>query len=142
MSKGKAHKLYEFGCKVSLALTAKTGIVVGITSFEKNISDVHTLEQTLAQVKNITGSLPKEVICDRGYRGKKKIEDTTITIPKPLPASSTRYEKEKVRIKFRRRAAIEPVIGHLKHDHRMERNFLKEFTAILSIACSRWRALT
>ena len=125
MSKGKAHKLYEFGCKVSLALTANTGIIVGITSFEKNISDVHTLEQTLAQVKNITGSLPTEVICDRGYRGKKKIEDTTITIPTPLPASSTRYQKEKIRIKFRRRAAIEPIIGHLKHDHRMERNFLK-----------------
>jgi IS5 family transposase len=42
-----------------------------------------------------------------------------------LPANSTRYQKEKVRIKFRRRAAIEPVIGHLKHDHRMARNFLK-----------------
>lgn len=125
MSKGKAHKQYEFGCKVSVALTAKTGIIVGITSFEKNISDVHTLEQTLAQVKNITGSFPREAICDRGYRGKKKIEDTTITIPKPLPDTSTRYEKEKVRIKFRRRAAIEPIIGHLKHDHRMERNFLK-----------------
>ena len=125
MSKGKAHKQYEFGCKVSVALTANTGIIVGITSFEKNISDVHTLEQTLAQVKNITGSLPNEAICDRGYRGKKKIEETTITIPHPLPATSTRYEKEKVRIKFRRRAAIEPIIGHLKHDHRMNRNFLK-----------------
>ena len=125
MSKGKAHKQYEFGCKVSLALTANTGIVVGITSFEKNISDVHTLEQTLVQVKRITGVLPKEVICDRGYRGKKKIEDTTITIPTPLHANSSRYEKEKIRIKFRRRAAIEPVISHLKYDHRMERNFLK-----------------
>ena len=125
MSKGKAHKPYEFGCKVSLALTAKTGIVVGITSFEKNISDVHTLEQTLSQVEYITGKLPKEAICDRGYRGKKKVKDTEITIPKPLPAGSTRYAKEQVRIKFRRRAAIEPVIGHLKYDHRMERNFLK-----------------
>ncbi len=125
MSKGKAHKPYEFGCKVSLALTAKTGIVVGITSFEENKSDVHTLEQTLTQVKYITGKLPKEAICDRGYRGRKKVEDTNITIPKPLPGNSTRYAKEKVRIKFRRRAAIEPVIGHLKQDHRMARNFLK-----------------
>lgn len=125
MSKGKAHKPYEFGCKVSLALTAKTGIVVGMTSFEENKSDAHTLEQTLSQVKYITGKLPKEAICDRGYRGRKKVEGTNITIPKPLPADSTRYEKEKVRIKFRRRAAIEPVIGHLKYDHRMERNFLK-----------------
>jgi transposase, IS5 family len=125
MSKGKAHKPYEFGCKVSIALTAKTGIVVGITSFEENKSDVHTLEQTLSQVKYITGKLPKEAICDRGYRGRKKVEATNITIPKPLPADSTRYQKEKVRIKFRRRSAIEPVIGHLKYDHRMDRNFLK-----------------
>jgi len=125
MSKGKAHKPYEFGCKVSIAITANTGIVVGITSFEENKSDVHTLEQTLTQVKQITGKLPKEAICDRGYRGRKRVEDTAITIPNPLPANSTRYAKEKVRIKFRRRAAIEPIIGHLKQDHRMERNFLK-----------------
>lgn len=125
MSKGKSHKPYEFGCKVSVALTANTGIVVGITSFEENKNDVNTLEQTLIQVKYITGSLPREAICDRGYRGRKKVEKTTISIPTPLPANSTRYEKEKVRVKFRRRASIEPVIGHLKHDHRMERNFLK-----------------
>jgi IS5 family transposase len=60
-----------------------------------------------------------------GYRGKKKVNDTLITTPTPLPASSTRYAKEKVRIKFRRRAAIESIIGHLKQDHRMNRNFLK-----------------
>lgn len=125
MSKGKAHKQYEFGCKVSLALTARTGVIVGITSFEENKSDVHTLEQTLAQVKYITGKLPEEAICDRGYRGRKKVEDTHIVIPTPLPANSTRYQKEKVRVKFRRRAAIEPTISHLKHDHRMDRNFLK-----------------
>ncbi len=125
MSKGKVHKPYEFGCKVSLALTAKTGIIVAVTSFEENKSDVHTLEQTLDQIKYTTGKLPKEVICDRGYRGKQKIENTRITIPKLLPANSTRYQKEKVRIKFRRRAAIEPIIGHLKQDHRMARNFLK-----------------
>jgi transposase, IS5 family len=125
MSKGKAHKPYEFGCKVSLAVTAKSGIIVGATSFETNTSDVHTLEQTLTQVKYITGKVPKEAICDRGYRGKKKVENTCITIPHPLPATSTRYQKEKIRIKFRRRAAIEPIIGHLKQDHRMERNFPK-----------------
>ena len=124
MSKGKPHKPYEFGCKVSLAVTAKSGIIVGTTSFEENKSDVHTLEQTLSQVQYVTGKLPKEAICDRGYRGRKKVEDTIITIPKPLPANSSRYAKEKVRIKFRRRAAIEPIIGHLKHDHRMDRNFL------------------
>lgn len=125
MSKGKAHKPYEFGCKVSVALTANTGIIVGMTSFEENKSDVHTLEQTLTQIQYVTGRLPDEAICDRGYRGKKKVDDTTISIPKPLPENTSRYQKDKVRLKFRRRAAIEPVIGHLKQDHRMKRNFLK-----------------
>ena len=91
MSMSKAHKPYEFGCKVSLAVTAGSGIIVGTTSFETNKSDVHTLEETLTQVKYITGKLPKEAICDRGYRGRKKVEDTIISIPKPLPASSSRY---------------------------------------------------
>ncbi len=125
MSKGKTHKAYEFGCKVSVASTANSGIIVGITSFKENSSDVHTLEQALNQISYVTGHLPKEAICDRGYRGKKQVQGRIITIPKPLPQSSTRYQKEKVRIKFRRRASIEPLIGHLKYDHRMNRNFLK-----------------
>jgi IS5 family transposase len=108
-----------------VAVTAHTGIVDGITSFEENKSDVHTLEETLSQVSYITGKLPQEAICDRGYRGRKKVADTIISIPSPLPQHSTRYAKNKVRLKFRRRAAIEPLIGHLKQDHRMERNFLK-----------------
>jgi IS5 family transposase len=125
MSKGKAHKQYEFGCKVSIGVTAYTGIIVSATSFETNVSDVHTLEQTLEQIKYVTERNPSEAICDRGYRGKKKINETIITIPKPLPDNSTRYQKQKVRNKFRRRASIEPLIGHLKYDHRMQRNFLK-----------------
>ena len=125
MSKGKKHKQYEFGCKVSIGVTANTGIIVSVTSFETNVSDVHTLEQTLEQIKYITGKAPAEAICDRGYRGKSKINETIITIPKPLPKNTTRHQIEKVKQKFRRRAAIEPVIGHLKYDHRMQRNFLK-----------------
>ncbi len=125
MSKGKAHKQYEFGCKVSIGVTAKTGIIVSVTSFDTNVSDVHTLEQTLQQINYITDRNPTEAICDRGYRGKKNINGTLITIPKPLPVSSSRYDKQKVRNKFRRRSSIEPIIGHLKYDHRMQRNFLK-----------------
>ena len=55
------------------------------------------------------------IVCLCGHKQRRK----------PLPADSTRYQKEKVKIKFRRRAAIEPIIRHLKHDHRMARNFLK-----------------
>ena len=125
MAKGKEHKTYEFGCKASIALTKTTGIIVGATTFEKNTYDVHTVEQTLAQINYTTGKLPEELICDRGYKGKTKINDCKISIPKPLPKSASRYQKQKVQLKFRRRAAIEPVIGHLKYQHRMARNFLK-----------------
>lgn len=125
MAKGKEHKTYEFGCKASIALTKTTGIIVGAITFEENQADVNTLTQTLAQVKYTTDKLPKEAICDRGYRGRTKIDECKISVPKPLPQSATRYQKQIVQEKFRRRAGIEPIIGHLKHDHRMARNFLK-----------------
>ena len=125
IAKGKEHKKYEFGVKASIAVTKDSGIIVGATTFEKNINDVNTLEATLKQVKSNTESQPKEAICDRGYRGKTIVEGTTILIPKPLPANSTKKEIEITKAKFRRRSAIEPIIGHLKFDHRMLRNHLK-----------------
>lgn len=125
MAKGKEHKEYEFGCKASIALTKSTGIIVGATTFEKNTNDVYTIEQTLQQINYTTDKLPEELICDRGYRGKTKVGDCKISIPKPLPNSASRYQKQKVQLKFRRRAGIEPIIGHLKYQHRMARNFLK-----------------
>ena len=125
MAKGKEHKTYEFGCKASIALTKTTGIIVAATTFEKNTNDVYTIEQTLEQINYTTDQLPEELICDRGYRGKTKVNDCKISIPRPLPHKATRYQKQQVQLKFRRRAAIEPVIGHLKYQHRMARNFLK-----------------
>jgi IS5 family transposase len=125
MAKGKEHKTYEFGCKASIAVTKTSGIIVAATTFEENTNDVYTIEQTLEQIKYTTEKLPEELICDRGYRGKTKVGDCKISIPKPLPGKATRYQKQKVQLKFRRRAAIEPIIGHLKYQHRMVRNFLK-----------------
>jgi IS5 family transposase len=64
-------------------------------------------------------------ICDRGYRGKRQIGATRIEIPESGKGPKTEHEKRKARERFRRRAAIEPIIGHLKSDHRMMRNYLK-----------------
>jgi IS5 family transposase len=125
LAKGKEHKKYEFGCKASIALTRQSGIVVAATTFETSMHDAYTLEQTLKQVLYTTGRLPGEAICDRGYRGKTKIEKTIISIPKPLAKTASKMEILKVKAKFRRRAAIEPIISHLKFDHRMLRNHLK-----------------
>jgi IS5 family transposase len=75
-------------------------------------------------VERLTGQFPETAITDRGYRGKKKILATEIRIPGKLPAYATNYQKQKARKYFRAMAGIEPMIGHIKHDHRMIRNYL------------------
>ena len=125
IGKGKEHKKYEFGRKVSIAWTKTTGVIVGAMSFKENVFDGHTLPDVLEQVWQITESCPEAAICDRGYRGRKKVGDTSVLIPGRPKKSDTPYQRRKARQRFRRRAGIEPVIGHLKHDYRMARNYLK-----------------
>jgi len=125
MSKGKAHKKYEFGSKVSIVLTKNSGIAIGGYNFEKNIYDGHTLPPVLEQVERLTGKQPKAAIVDRGYKGVKHVGETEIIKPNRSNKKSSPYEKRKARKRFKRRAAIEPVIGHLKEDHRLRRNYLK-----------------
>ena len=125
MSKGKAHKRYEYGCKASVTLTQKTGIIVGAMTFEENIYDMHTLEDVLKQTEELTGTRPKTATVDRGYKGRQIVGLTEINIPKPPLKKDTAYQKRKKRNHFRRRAAIEPTIGHLKQDHRVAKNYLK-----------------
>ena len=125
VSKGKEHKKYEFGSKASIVLTKKSGIIVGAYSLEKNEYDGHTLPKALEQCEQLRGVRPSLAIADRGYKGKTRIGETEVLIPKPPKKSISEYEKKKVRGRFRRRASIEPVIGHLKTDNRLSRNFLK-----------------
>ena len=123
ISKGKEHKKYEFGNKVSITYTQNTGVIVGAKSF-RNEYDGHTLPKALAQVNTLTGTAPKTATVDRGYRGQTQIGDTHIQIPKPFSnKTQSKYRQSKLRKAFRRRAAIEPIIGHLKADHRLSRNF-------------------
>jgi len=125
IAKGKAHKKYEHGCKASLILTQNTGIIVGAMTFESNTYDGHTLQEVLTQTNWLTGSYPKTATVDRGYKGVKFVESTIIIRPsKPLKRDND-YQKKKKRKHCRRRAAIEPIIGHVKHDHRAARNYLK-----------------
>lgn len=125
ISKGKEHKKYEFGSKASIVMTKNSGIIVGAYSLEKNDYDGHTLPKALDQCQQLRGSRPKVAIADRGYKGKTRIGETEILIPKAPKKTASEYEKKKARNRFRRRAAIEPVIGHLKTDNRLGRNFLK-----------------
>lgn len=128
IAKGKAHKKYEFGCKVSVARAAKSGVIVGMKSFTGNPYDGHTLEPALDQVEKIRtsvgGNRPKRAVVDRGYKGRVQIGGTQILLPKSGGKKLSAHHRRKMKERFRARAGIEPVIGHLKSDHRMLRNYL------------------
>lgn len=123
MSKGKEHKKYEFGNKVSIIYSLR-GVILGALSF-RNEYDGHTIDKSLEQVKVLTGKVPKVLAGDRGYRGQKQSGETEIVIPATPSPKDSRYQKEKKRKLFCKRAGIEPVIGHLKSDYRLGRNFYK-----------------
>jgi IS5 family transposase len=125
ISKGKDHKKYEYGSKASLVVTKRSGIIVGALHFSKNTYDGHTLPETLKQTTELVGRKPQVAICDRGFRGTSFVDGTKIVIPKAPSKRSTTYQKQKARKRFRRRASIEPIIGHLKSDFRLMRNYLK-----------------
>jgi IS5 family transposase len=124
IAKGKDAKRYEFGNKSSIAKTRKSGIIVGAIAFEENLYDGDTLGPQLEQIRRMTGSIPEVATVDRGYRGRTKVGNTAIALPKPPLKKATKYQKTKARKRFRARASIEPIIGHVKHDHRMIRNYL------------------
>lgn len=125
IGKGKAHKKYEFGAKASIAVTKNSGIIVAAVSHPENIHDSKTLTEVISQASELRGQCPKVAICDRGYRGKSKVGETQILIPKPSGKRATPYQRQVARKRFRRRAGIEPIIGHLKSDYRLMRNYLK-----------------
>jgi IS5 family transposase len=134
ISKGKAHKRYEFGCKVSVAATSKGGWFVGAMAKHGNPYDGHTLSEALEQVQRITKT-PEHVFVDMGYRGHGYQGEVQVHVDK---RKRGRTAKSMWRW-MKRRAAIEPGIGHLKREHRMDRNRLKGidgdcFNAILSAA--------
>jgi IS5 family transposase len=129
ISKGKEAKKYEFGNKVSIITTQSTGVIVGAMSF-RNPYDGHTLQPAIDQAEILLGKASiKTATVDRGYKGTSKINGVIIQSPKPFSnKKQTKYKQNKLKKQFGRRAAIEPVIGHLKSDHRMSRNFYKGIT--------------
>lgn len=127
MSKGKEHKRYEFGTKVSITTTRDSKIIIGAMAFDTNKYDGHTLPEVLLQLKRLTQLSPVVALCDRGYKGKSKFNDTRIIRPGRTTGDTDSAYKKLMRLRFRKRAGIEPVIGHLKSDHRLNRNYLKGF---------------
>lgn len=125
IAKGKDHKPYEYGNKVSIASTANSNILVGVVSHDKAIFDGHTLPAVLTHIETSRGIAAKQAVCDRGYRGQKSVNGCDINLPGKALKKDNRYQRDKKRQRCRRRAAIEPMIGHLKSDYGLARNFLK-----------------
>ena len=118
-SKGKAYKKYEFGSKVSVVITAKNCWVLGVQSFTESVHDVLTLKPALEQVRRLTGELLRKAYVDKGYRGKKH-HPGDVEISVCGVGKVSRYERRQ----RKRRNCVEGIIGHMKSDGRMGRNFL------------------
>ena len=125
IAKGKDHKKYEFGTKVSIAMTRESCVIVSAMNFEKNRYDGHTLPDVLEDITTVVGKRPEVAVVDQGYRGAHHIGETEVVSAKTLRGAKNCYQKRKTRERLRRRAAIEPVIGHLKSEFRLVRNYLK-----------------
>ncbi len=124
ISKGKARRPYEFGVKVSVAVTHRSGLVVGARCFPGNPYDGHTLAGQLEQTNTLLRDLgvkPEAAIVDLGYRGEDH-EVAPITV---IHRGKSKRLTEQQRRWLRRRQAVEPAIGHLKAVHRMDRCWLK-----------------
>ena len=121
ISKGKAHKRYEFGNKSTFITTAKECFIIHADAHEQNLYDGHTLTQALDSAnqtaKEILNTGIDYLFTDKGYKGHGYTGDTTVLIE-----TSVNKKKHK---KLKRRASIEPVFSHTKQHHRMGRNFLK-----------------
>ena len=120
ISKGKAHKKYEFGSKVSIVATSKGGWILGAETFRGNPHDSKTLSSAMCQIEKM-GFSPKYAFVDKGYRGHNYVGKTEIYVDKYKRGSI----KRSLWKWMKRRAAIEPTIVHLKREHGMGRNMLK-----------------
>ena len=136
IGKGKARAPYEFGCKATITTTngrAKGGMfILHANALHGNPFDGHTLGEALKQTAALTGIISKRAHVDKGYRGHKQ----NMRTPDPASGQPTRPPwrvfisgrkalKPLLAAELKRRSAVEPVIAHMKADHRMSKNHLK-----------------
>jgi IS5 family transposase len=125
IGKGKAHKPYEFGVKVSVATTLKHSkggqFVAHVQALPGNPYDGHTLAEVIPAIEQLVGNTLERLHTDAGYRGHNAPPEYKFKI---YTSKQKRHVTPAIKREMRRRAAVEPVIGHLKEDHRMDRNYL------------------
>lgn len=119
ISKGKAHKRYEFGCKVSLAVTNKQGLVVSSEALSGNPYDGHTLKPALESAEKITGIKIDSATVDRGYKGHGVESDPLRNHTKVFISGQRKGLTESLKKQLKRRSAIEPMIGHMKQEGKL-----------------------
>lgn len=119
IAKGKAGKPYEFGCKVSLVVTHKQGLALASMALPENEFDGHTLEKSLKKAEELAQTKIDEGFVDKGYKGHG-VEDKNIYI-----SGQKRGLTKALKMRLKRRSAIEPQIGHMKSDGKLKRNYLK-----------------
>ena len=124
IGKGKARKPYEFGVKASITVTHKQGLIVGAKTFPGNTYDGHILHEHLEQTSILlesSSAKPKQVVVDLGFREAHVDNPNVEIIHRGKYKSLTRQQRKWLK----RRQAVEPAIGHLKSDHRMDRCWLQ-----------------
>jgi transposase, IS5 family len=124
-AKGKAHRPYEFGVKVSVATTlahARGGqFVTHVKALPGNPYDGHTLAAVIPDMEALIGNTIERILVDKGYRGHNAPPDYKFRV---FTSGQKRHMTPNIKRELRRRSAVEPVIGHLKAEHRMGRNYL------------------
>ncbi len=147
IGKGKAHRPYEFGVKVSVATTlshARGGqFVTHAKALPGNPYDGHTLATVIPDMEGLVGNIIERILADKGYRGHNAPPDYKFRV---FTSGQKRRMTPKIKRELRRRSAVEPVIGHLKSEHRMGRNYLwhrqgDAINAILAAAGYNFRRL-
>jgi transposase, IS5 family len=125
IGKGKPHKPYEFGVKVSVATTLKRckggQFVTHVQALPGNPYDGHTLARVIPAIEALLGNTIERLHTDAGYRGHNAPPEYKFKV---YTAKQKRRVTPQIKREMRRRSAIEPVIGHLKSEHRMDRNYL------------------
>jgi IS5 family transposase len=125
IGKGKAHAPYEFGVKVSVATTLKRSkggqFALHAKALPGNPYDGHTLASIIPDMEKTIGNQISRILADAGYRGHNAPDSHKFRV---FTSGQKRRVTPAIKRQMRRRSAIEPVIGHIKAEHRMDRNYL------------------
>ncbi|MDO8768590.1 MAG: IS5 family transposase [Burkholderiaceae bacterium] len=137
IGKGKARKPYEFGVKSAVVVSHQHGLMLGARTFPGNPYDGHILSAVLEQATNLTQDWAvklKHIVVDLGFRGVDADNPDKEIIHRGKFKSLSAQQKGWLK----RRSAVEPAIGHLKSDHRMDRCWLQGALgdALHSISCA------